>query len=69
MAQHWPRRPTESFRANKPAMTAGGAMALLGPTRTNLDVRLPPARIHGGAITSFSRLRNRAQLPKWLTSR
>jgi PhzF family phenazine biosynthesis protein len=38
------------------------AMALLGLTKDDLDVRLPPARIHGGADHLVFALRDRARL-------
>ncbi|MCD9147652.1 PhzF family phenazine biosynthesis protein [Pseudophaeobacter flagellatus] len=38
------------------------AMALFGLTKDNLDVRLPPARIHGGADHLVFALRDRARL-------
>ncbi len=38
------------------------AMALLGLTKDDLDVRLPPARIHGGADHFVFALRKRARL-------
>lgn len=42
----------------------GDAIALLGLTKDDLDIRLPPARIHGGADHLMLALHDRTQLAK-----
>ena len=52
--------PTESRTINNEEFD--DAMALLGLTKDDLDMRLPPARIHGGADHLVFALRDRARL-------
>lgn len=52
--------PTESRTITDREL--GDAMALLGLTKDDLDVRLPPARIHGGADHLMLALHDRTQL-------
>ena len=52
--------PTESRTITD--AEADDAMALLGLTKDDLDMRLPPARIHGGADHLVFALRDRARL-------
>lgn len=52
--------PTESRTTNNEEFD--DAMALLGLTKDDLDMRLPPARIHGGADHLVFALHDRARL-------
>jgi PhzF family phenazine biosynthesis protein len=62
MAARLASPPTESRAASHEE--TDDAMALIGLTDDDLDMRLPPARIHGGADHLVFALRDRARLAK-----